>query len=387
MKLQCQIAMASEPTVQHRFRLRLGGMMFLLVTLFIGLAALHSQVNLLFLAFGLMLGAAGLSFLLSRAMVSGLTLDRRVPHHAEAGQPIRLSYTLGRQWRWPASFGLLIQECPEEELDRMDRNPVAWLMHLPAGGKRTVDIEVTCVRRGMLKLDDVAVVSRFPFGLIEARATWSLPAAWPIYPQRVPIPDRRLASLHRDRPASPGLLGHRAGGHEDFFGLREYREGDSIRLVDWKTTARLGELISRELSRPGPNDLMVLLDLRGGAMRHEASDEHAIKLTATLIDAGMRRGQAVGLTVVGVSGPTILPQRGQRHRDRLMRALAEIDTGYAIESETWADLRRQGRWVVVHAGLADSSFGPAGAAHLGAGEDASWKSGGPEQRVREVHAS
>ena len=161
--------------------------------------------------------------------------------------------------------------------------------------------------------------------------------------------------------ADPGGHLRRAlsGGGEEFYGLRGYRPGDRLRSIDWRHSARTGQLISREMTLPAPPRLALLLDVReekteGGRRKVEAGNdatsrpsapsakgsrpqpaayslqphdavEQAISLAASLICAAHLQGYATGLSVRGAAAPQFAARHGVLHRGRLLETLALLD--------------------------------------------------------------
>ncbi len=119
--------------------------------------------------------------------------------------------------------------------------------------------------------------------------------------------------------ASPGVEG-------DFYGSRGYRPGDPLRTLDWKRSARQGELMVRELATPEPPRVAILLDLRAvDTAPAEARQERAISLAASLVARAHAAGFRVGLRVVGALCASFTPHHALAHRDRLLSALGRID--------------------------------------------------------------
>jgi len=73
----------------------------------------------------------------------------------------------------------------------------------------------------------------------------------------------RFASLgrrHQVRELEASVAAPRAGSGNELFGIREYRAGDSLRRIHWRSSARHGELVVREYEPPGLQTLAILLD-------------------------------------------------------------------------------------------------------------------------------
>ena len=94
------------------------------------------------------------------------------------------------------------------------------------------------------------------------------------------------------------LQRRRRGEGLEFHQLREYREGDSQRQIDWKATSRSGQLISREYQDERDQQIMLLIDC-GRRMRAQDDElshfDHVLNAALLLAYVGLRQGDAVGL--------------------------------------------------------------------------------------------
>ncbi|MEM8781313.1 MAG: DUF58 domain-containing protein [Planctomycetota bacterium] len=321
-----------------------GGVLYLVVAALILAAAIYTQANLLFAAFGLVMGGLVVSAGWSLIALRGLEVRREVPAAGVAGRSAVLRYTVKNRSRLPA-FSVVIEEVPVDRSDGVEAGSVVgWVAHVGPGQRVSVEAPCWPMRRGELRLAGLEVWTAFPFGVFRRVVRREMAQRFLVLPSLRRI-DRRWL------PTSPWGAGYgtkQRGGASDageFFGLRDYREGDPPRVIDWKRSARLAteahagsagqtvRLIARELTQPTPPRVMVLLDLSGPARAAEPGsvlwgsddEEDAITLAASLLDAAHRHGFWAGLAVVGPSCPVFAPQFGLPHRARMLEALARLD--------------------------------------------------------------
>ena len=269
----------------------------------LGFAAVNTGNNLLYLLVSLLLALIIVSGLLSEQSMRRLRLRPVVPDEVYATQPARLGARVLNGKRWLPSYSVAL-EAGDQRL---------YMARLGAGEERLVTWEVTFARRGRQRLAGMRVLTRFPFGLFRKAGRVALDAEIIVFPAVRP-----LESAGRRRLAAGGVRPrHRRGRGHDLYSLREYRTGDDQRLIHWRSSAKAGALIVRELEAETATDTRIVLvgDGRRDPERLETALSEAASLAAHLLDAGA----AVELTGPGIHVP---PGRGRAHRRRLLTALA-----------------------------------------------------------------
>ena len=145
----------------------------------------------------------------------------------------------------------------------------------------------------------------------------SVNSSTPPTSERGPLLDRALRSalvglhlpVHRVRGVLPGMHpGSGPGPGEDFFQHRPYAEGEDVRAVDWRASARIGHLLVKERHRPLRQPLVLLLDASasmGFPRRGTTKERCARQLAAALALLALRRRDPVTLQLLG--GHRFLP--------------------------------------------------------------------------------
>jgi uncharacterized protein (DUF58 family) len=180
---------------------------------------------------------------------------------------------------------------------------------LAAGGHARVELPIRGVRRGLQRIDRLRVTSSHPFGLFRVWTWVYAPIVIIVYPRAagsLPLP--------ADSATSSGTWPRGAGGSEEWFGLRPFRDGDSPRQVAWKAYAREAPLLVKEYSSAGSPLRMLSLD----AARQPDIESRLAQLARWIVDAEAA-GDLYGLELPGESIP---PHRGPDQRHRCLTALA-----------------------------------------------------------------
>ncbi len=368
-------------SVTRRYHLHAPGFVYAALTLLVGLAAVNRQNNLLFWTLGVMLSALIISGLVSGLMMQRLRIRRLVAAHGLVGEPLAVRYWVtNRSWFLPA-FGLHIEELPDAggaDWQRFMKPARAWVMHL--GPRETVHGEAVFwpTHRGEVRFDRLRVWTTFPFGIIKKSITISQPQHTLIYPL--------LYELRRDvlRSVEPqGLAGSRVSRHpgsgDDYYGMRDFRPGDTLRHIAWKRSACLDELVCLERTSPTPLRLRVIVNLttptrelhvdtRRESYSPRQLEERAIRLAASILHAADLAGFEIGLSLPGTNQPALLTRRGHWHRARVMSAMAAIDLDAPREDSGPLPTSHGERaaQIVVHPDRVEPSIGREDALHLSA---------------------
>jgi uncharacterized protein (DUF58 family) len=182
-------------------------------------------------------------------------------------------------------------------------------------------------RRGDLEFPgcDLRLVSSL--GLWSHRRSIPLPDRVRVFPNFAEISRYTLLAAD-DRLSQLGVRRRRRRGEgAEFHQLREYRNGDSLRQIDWKATSRVRKLISREYQDERDQQLLFLLDC-GRRMRHVDPDRGHLDeaLSALLLVAyvAVRQGDAVGLMTFGGPRRWLAPRKDPSTVNRLLSAVYDL---------------------------------------------------------------
>jgi uncharacterized protein (DUF58 family) len=263
----------------------LGGALFTAGTLAIGLAAVNTGTNLLFLLFGAMLGFIVLSGWLSERVLRQLEIRRGTPRGATVKKPIRITYYVTNQKRWFPTLAVYLIETGLPE--------PAFIGRLGAGESVAVGSEHRFVQRGVYPLDTLTLSTSFPFGLFTKERNVQLPGELVIWPRSdrpvrlsTPPGGRGKPEFFDSSEGAPAARG-------EYRGLREYRVGDDPRDIHWRTTAKIGTPVIREYDHDANETIRICLDTR--AEPGEAA-EAAIEVAAAVAARAYRRGRPFGIT-------------------------------------------------------------------------------------------
>lgn len=202
-------------------------------------------------------------------------------------------------------------------------------LSLPAGG--LTDLRYTFrAGRGLYTWTTIHASASDLFGLFELKQ--EIPAFGDVLVRPEPmklyhIPLEPRLTLHAPGTLSASL----AGSGTDFFGIREYRTGDSLRRVNWRLAARHpGARFTNEYEREEIADFGLILDARKLTDTDEMEQalfENAVQAAAGLTEIFLKEGNRVAFLTFGGSITFLFPGYGKRQLNLIIRTLANAKQG------------------------------------------------------------
>jgi uncharacterized protein (DUF58 family) len=226
---------------------------------------------------------------------------RLSPSRVPSGSEARVHLRMDNVSRLPTGLLMLQDHVPYV----LGPRPRFVLDRVEAGGRREVSYRVRSDLRGRYPLGPLQLRLSDPFGMCELTRSFSAYDTLTVIPQTETLPPVRLAGeaagYGDGRQRSLALAG------DDDVIPRNYRHGDDLRRVHWRSTARYGELMVRREEQPQRARCTVLLDTRSIAYQGAGPDsafEWAVSGAASALVHMLERGFAVRLlTDTGSSVP------------------------------------------------------------------------------------
>ncbi len=342
-----------------RRRIRPAGMGLLMLGVVLGCLAGGQASDPVFrlFSFGFALGCLSLVWLPFRRV--RLEVRRDVPAHATAGEPVRIRYhvtnrgrRLGNAWlvetppdSRPDRERFLRTPEPGEEgrnaFDRLfayyrwnwlcesrmvfDARPSEDPLSLRRGEAATYTAELLPRRRGLVALDDLRVLLPDPLGLYQRCRRVAAPeSGLAILPRRYRLPAFELPGSARFQPGGDATS-RNTGPSGEFVGLREYQPGDPQRLIHWKSWARTGRPIVKELEDSFFPRHGLILDTFP-----EAGDaglfEEAVSVAASFVSSIDTHECLIDLMFISGSERVVTAGRGTGRAESLLEVLAGVES-------------------------------------------------------------
>jgi uncharacterized protein (DUF58 family) len=213
-----------------------------------------------------------------------------------------------------------------------DENPVS--VRLGRDEERTLPLTLRCERWGNFDVGDVYVRARDRLGLFLWESHVRRPHQLRVYPRPERL-ERMLAPLETQAFAGNQVARVKGDGLE-FADTRAYVPGDRVRSINWRASARRGELIVNERHPERNTDVIVFLDSFAEARTLEESTlDRAVRAAATFAAMSLDQRDRVGLVTFGGVLRWLTPGSGLLQRYRLVDAVLETEVEF---SYAWKDV-------------------------------------------------
>jgi len=276
----------------------------------------------------LLIGAALLDFLTGRR-ITDLEGERRLPGNLALG--VRNIARLHLRNTGPRMLRLSVCDSVPQQLATTGLPRTAQLQP-----EQEIPIEYNLVphRRGSADFAQIEALVESPWGLWQTRVWLGQEQSVKVYPNFLGISSLQALSTEQTLRMLGLHQQQRRGEGMDFRQLREYRQGDSQRQVDWRASSRLHKLISREYQDERDQEIIYMLDC-GRRMRAKDGElshfDHALNGLLLSAYVAIKQGDAVGLHAFAAgqdsSGGQLPPVKGESAINLLLNNVYDLHSG------------------------------------------------------------
>jgi len=338
----------------RRRRLTTQGLIILLCLIISATLGLDTTQNMTYQIFTFLLSILLISIVASRFFAFRFSAVRILPRFATVG--VKLKYRIvihNKTNKIQTNLKILetfadprpsfkefseIPEPNEEKRNSFDRYYYRWLwliarkriatakaIDLPAllpNSKTEIVYEINSDYRGVIRFADLTVTRSDPFGLFNACVTNYLPQSLLVLPKLYHLPSIKLPGLRRYQSGGVALASS-VGDSEEFRSLREYRPGDPMRKIHWKSWAKVGKPIVKEEQDEFFVRHALILDTFQPIKYSEILEE-AIAIASSLACEVQTQESLLDLMFVGHEAYCFTFGRGLSHTDKMLEILASV---------------------------------------------------------------
>jgi len=319
-------------------QITVSGWFYLTITTIVGLAAVNSANNLLYMIFSILVGLLFASSMISRTSLRDLVVKLRLPDNIYAGDPILVSVSLENQKPLLPSFSVMVEgnttaDGLTNESDKADRandakdvfpyGPLglAYFPFAPRGSSLRQHTRHTFEKRGYYKFNSFTLTTKFPTGFFKRTREVDAEGELVVYPRTQPISD-----FFHLLPINDGQFQSKLKGStgSDLYAIRQYEQSDVVRRIDWKATAKSSRLMVKDVTREDEWRINLVFDstkVEKADFDFAAKFEKGITFAASLAKHFVSEGAELQLIT---PGETLPYGAGHDHLLKVMQKLAML---------------------------------------------------------------
>jgi len=214
--------------------------------------------------------------------------------------------------------------------DGLEFDDLPMVVELQPGYCSQIRYRLRPAKRGRFSFAQREVNLPSPLGLWSGKRLLSISDETRVYPDFARLYGGELRAVDNWLSQLGVRQRQRRGQGMEFHQLREFREGDSLRQIDWKATARQRTPIAREYEDERDQQIIFLLDC-GRQMRSQDDElshfDHALNACLLLAYVALRQGDAVGLSTFASDKPChVAPAKRSGQLNVLLNAVHDLET-------------------------------------------------------------
>jgi uncharacterized protein (DUF58 family) len=275
--------------------------------------AIMREINLLIILSGMMCGPLVISWQLISTTLRDLHVKRRMPSGVFPDVPFVVELHVKNRRRRLDSWALRIEDrirCIQPGSRLPAESAVCLVPHLPAGELRVTSYRAHLAQRGRYRFGPLRLSTSLPVGLLKGMVSQKDTNEILVYPRVGQLTHHWSELVRQDHPGQQSWRRQHGPVEGDFYGLREWRAGDSRRWIHWRSSAKRQELVVRQFEQNRNQDVVILVDLSrpdtlssietAPTQAEQEPLEQLLSFAATVVSHQCSR--AGGRLTVGVAG-------------------------------------------------------------------------------------
>jgi len=226
----------------------------------------------------------------------------------------------------------VIDEIPAQ----FQRRDLLFVAALPARANKIIDYQLRPTKRGAYEFGFINVYITSALRLVKRRFRFNQPQTVPVYPSYLQMRKYQLMAIH-NRLSEAGIKKTRRIGHSmEFEQIKEYVRGDDYRTVNWKATARKGQLMVNHFTDERSQQVYCVID-KGRTMKMPFAGlsllDYAINAALVLTNVALLKQDKAGLITFSEKlGNTLIADKKATQMQAVLEVLYNQKSRY-LESD------------------------------------------------------
>ena len=335
------------------------GWYYLFIVAFIIGGAVLREVNLLVVLAGMMVGPLIFNWRIVSLATRNVDVQRHLPRRICAGEILPVDLVATNRRPYMGIWSLVVRDVIVQEGQPAKTSAAkvsALIPNIPPSESSRTNYRCMLTKRGRYHFGPLQVSTRFPLGLVKSYRTIENSGELIVCPRVGHLTESWSAAIEAESSGSYEAHQQRGMIDGDYYGLREWRPGDSKRWIHWRTSAKLNQLIVREFERQRSREIALVIDLWQPDTPSEeqvGNVELALSFAATVIaDTCRRNARRLAIGIAGESlylcnapASPVLVNELMEHM-AFAKATSATPLAGAVE-ELVSELRHNSRLVIV----------------------------------------
>ena len=285
--------------MKYKVKVNKAGLFFIGISIFLGVSAVNTSNNLLYLVVSFLLSFMLISGLLSLYNLNGLEIEIIPPKEVYAEKAESFRIIVKNKKRVP-SFAIKVEQV---------QNKASFAFFTLVKKEQEESLTLKFPKRGFYDKITLKISSSFPVGLFERYFYEEIPLRLVVFPKPM---------VAQEKPTVEGIYKgellniSKKLGYDQLQGVKEY-SGEPMKLIHWKLSAKVNKLLIKDFSAEESPPVILSLDNVEGNL-----EERISKLTYLTLEF-LRKGLPVGLRLGDIH---LEPFIGEEHKRKLLRELA-----------------------------------------------------------------
>lgn len=320
----------------YSFRLPREGLIYLVIMCMLFIGSLIGRNNLLLMVFASLCGPFVMNGWFTFTMLRMLKVSRIVPDRVMAGDPFTTSIRLENRKSWLTVWLMTVHDSVTQGKEWI--SPEVLFVRVPSKTERQGHYQLCLRTRGRYQFGPVSITTRFPLGLVERGNRLEVIDKLLVYPRVGHLKPEWRRLLQNSTELVSHVRTMAGPNNDEMSRIREYRRGDDPRMIHWRTSARVNELMVCEYEESRDRDLLLLID---GWLPTKATDadrenfERGLRFATTICMDHLRgsRESSLFVQIAGKKNYFWRGDQGESHADDLLDAFAEVTAASEISLE------------------------------------------------------
>ena len=217
------------------------GYLYIFTTIFLGFAGINTGNNLVYLITAFLLGFMGISGFFGRQNIYGLNIFLESPDEVFANKEFPLKIIIENKRKFLPAFLINVNVNGKEVLFPFIKEKNSASVLLP----------FKFYERGINKIDNISISSVFPFNFFIRFNYLNIAFEKIVFPEPININNILIIDDKKKKTGENSI--DKKGFTGDLISIREYRERDSIKFIHWKSSAKVDNLMVKEISDEADN--------------------------------------------------------------------------------------------------------------------------------------